>query len=115
MTVLPSGHIGNWSATTVNGERAPPLPVTAVSGGLAGMRIEPGDARALKEGAVAWVAYRPIISAPQGMRVSTRVTAVLRREVDEWRIVQSHFSMGRTLNAYPSVTSPPTARHAPDD
>ena len=37
------------------------------------------------------------MTTPQGMKLSARVTAVFRREGDDWKIVQSHVSMGRRL------------------
>lgn len=66
--------------------------------GLAGMNIEPGDVKAFQEGTVAWLADRPTMTTPEGMRLSARITAVFRREGDGWKIVQSHFSMGRMLS-----------------
>jgi hypothetical protein len=71
--------------------------LTAVSREIAGTTIEPGDVRAFQEGTVAWLADRPVMTTPEGMRMSARVTAVFRREDDGWKIVQSHLSMGRRL------------------
>jgi ketosteroid isomerase-like protein len=71
--------------------------LAAVSGAIAGASIESGDAIAFQEGTVAWLADRPIMTTPEGMRVSARVTVVFRREVDGWKIVQSHLSIGRRL------------------
>jgi uncharacterized protein (TIGR02246 family) len=73
--------------------------LTEVFRGLAGTSIEPGDVKAFQEGTVAWLADRPTMTTPEGMRVSARITAVFRREGDGWKIVQSHFSMGRRLTA----------------
>jgi hypothetical protein len=73
--------------------------LTEVFKGLAGTIIEPGDLKAFQEGTVAWLADRPTMTTPDGMRVSARVTAVFRCEGDGWKIVQSHFSMGRRLSA----------------
>jgi hypothetical protein len=67
--------------------------------GLAGASIEPGDVKAFQEGTVAWLADQPTLTTPDGMRVSARITAVFLREDDDWKIVQSHFSMGRRLTA----------------
>jgi hypothetical protein len=71
--------------------------LTAVSTGIAGTNIEPGDVKAFQEGTIAWLADRPTLTSPEGMKVSARVTAVFRREGDGWKIVQSHLSMGRRL------------------
>ena len=73
--------------------------LTEVFRWLAGTRIEPGDVKAFQEGTVAWVADRPTMTTPEEMRVSARITAVFRHENDGWKIVQSHFSMGRRLTA----------------
>jgi ketosteroid isomerase-like protein len=71
--------------------------LTDVFRGLAGTSIEPGDVKAFQEGTVAWLADRPTLTTPDGMRVFARITAVFRREDGAWKIVQSHFSMGRRL------------------
>lgn len=71
--------------------------LTAVSRQIAGTSIEPGEMKAFQEGTVAWLADRPVMTSPEGMRLSARVTAVFRREDDGWKIVQSHISMGRPL------------------
>jgi ketosteroid isomerase-like protein len=73
--------------------------LTEVFRGLAGTTIEPGDVKAFQEGTVAWLADRPTMTTPEGMRVSARITAVFRLEGEGWKIVQSHFSMGRRLTA----------------
>jgi ketosteroid isomerase-like protein len=73
--------------------------LTEVFRGLAGTSFEPGDVRAFQEGTVAWLADRPTMTTSEGMRISGRITLVFRREGDGWKIVQSHFSMGRRLTA----------------
>lgn len=73
--------------------------LTEVFGALAGTSIEPGDVKAFQEGTVAWLADRPTMTTPDGMRVSARITAVFHREGDGWKMVQSHFSIGRRLSA----------------
>jgi ketosteroid isomerase-like protein len=73
--------------------------LTAVSRELAETNIETGDVKAFQEGTVAWLADRPTLAPPGGIKVAARVTAVFRREEDGWKIVQSHLSMGRRLTA----------------
>jgi ketosteroid isomerase-like protein len=71
--------------------------LTDVFKGLAGVIIEPGEVKAFQEGTIAWLADRPTMTTPEGMHMSARLTAVFRREDAGWKIVQSHFSMGRKL------------------
>src|SRR5262249_1588113 len=73
--------------------------LTRVARQIAGTSIEPGEVQAFQEGTVAWLADRPVMTSPEGMKVSARVTAVFRREDDSWKIVQSHISMGRPLTS----------------
>jgi ketosteroid isomerase-like protein len=71
--------------------------LTSVSKEIAGASMEPGDVQAFQEGTVAWLADRPTLTTPDGMRVSVRMTLVFHREDDGWKVVQSHISMGRRL------------------
>jgi len=73
--------------------------LTGVFKEIAGTTIVPGDVRAFQEGGVAWLADRPTMTSPEGMSLSSRITAVFRREGDSWKIVQSHLSVGRRLTA----------------
>jgi ketosteroid isomerase-like protein len=73
--------------------------LTGVSRDIAGTNIEPSDLKAFQEGTVAWLADRPTLAPPGGMKVGARVTAVFRREGDGWKLVQSHLSMGQRLTA----------------
>lgn len=57
------------------------------------MPLAPGDPEAYSEGSVGWVADRPMLKTPDG-DVQLRFTAVFRREDGEWKIVQSHGSLG---------------------
>ena len=62
--------------------------------GMEGVRLQAGDVRAWEEGSIGWLADRPSFILPDGSAIETRLTAVTRHEDDEWRIVQSHFSIG---------------------
>jgi hypothetical protein len=73
--------------------------LTAVSREIAETNIETGDVKAFQEGTVAWLADRPTLAPPGGIKVAARVTAVFRREEEGWKVVQSHLSMGRRLTA----------------
>jgi ketosteroid isomerase-like protein len=64
--------------------------ITAVPG----IRLEAGDLRAWEEGGVGWAADQPRFVLPDGAVLTTRLTAVLRQEDGEWRLVQAHFSVG---------------------
>lgn len=61
---------------------------------IPGIRLEAGAPRGWEEGSVGWAADRPRFVFPDGTVFPTRLTAVLRREEGEWRLVQAHFSLG---------------------
>jgi ketosteroid isomerase-like protein len=53
----------------------------------AGMTFEPGDAQALTEGTIGWVADRMTIRAASSKVQEVRVTAVFRQEDGAWKVV----------------------------
>jgi ketosteroid isomerase-like protein len=58
-----------------------------------GVRFEGGDVRGFAEGDAGWAVDEPTIVLPNGMRLQTRMTAVLHREPDgEWRLLHQHYS-----------------------
>jgi ketosteroid isomerase-like protein len=58
-----------------------------------GVVFEGGDVRAFAEGDAGWAVDEPTIVLPNGLRLQTRMTAVLRREPDgEWRLLHQHYS-----------------------
>ena len=62
---------------------------------LPGLRIEPGAGpRGYAEGSVGWFFDEPTWVLPDGTRVPTRWTSVLREEDGAWRIVHMHVSLG---------------------
>jgi hypothetical protein len=65
-----------------------------MAGGMAGTRLEGGEPRGYEEGSLGWGVDTPSFVLPDGSRLSTRLTAVLRREDDRWKIVHLHFSVG---------------------
>jgi len=52
------------------------------------------DPRCFEEGTVGWVADRPTFVLGDGTTVPSRMTAVMRQEDGEWRLVQAHWSLG---------------------
>jgi len=59
-----------------------------------GVRLEPSDPLGYEEGTLGWIFDQPTFVFPDESAMQTRVTAVLRREGDAWRIVHAHFSVG---------------------
>ena len=59
-----------------------------------GLRLEADAPRAYEEGALGWVADRPTFVFPDGSRMRTRLTAVMRQEDGRWKLVHAHFSVG---------------------
>lgn len=63
--------------------------------GMEGVRLEAGDAlRGWEEGPVGWAADQPTFTLPDGSTIPTRLTAVMRQEDGDWKLVQAHFSVG---------------------
>lgn len=59
-----------------------------------GMRLEGGDPSAWEEGSVGFALDHPAFVMTDGGRLPTRLTAVLRRESGDWKVVHLHFSVG---------------------
>jgi hypothetical protein len=62
--------------------------------GAAGIRLEGDDPRGYEEGSLGWGVDRPAFVLPDGSRLPTRLTAVLRHEDGDWKVVHLHFSVG---------------------
>jgi ketosteroid isomerase-like protein len=58
------------------------------------MPIITGDLEAYADGNVGWVADRPKLDLGDGNPVAIRFTAVFVREDGDWKLVQSHASIG---------------------
>ena len=59
-----------------------------------GFEIQPGNSMAYSDGSVGWIAGQPTLKLPDGTEFSLRLTAVLQKEQDDWKVVQWHFSLG---------------------
>lgn len=60
-----------------------------------GLPFEPGSPEAWVEGTVAWVADRVTLKFPQ-VTIPLRLTAVAKRDGDQWHFVQLHLSAAVT-------------------
>jgi hypothetical protein len=59
------------------------------------MRLEAGaNPRGWQEGTVGLVIYEPTFVMPDGSYLPTRLTGVLHREGEAWKVVHLHFSVG---------------------
>jgi hypothetical protein len=59
------------------------------------IRLEAGEGlRCFEENSVGWVVDRPTFVLADGGSVSTRMTAVMRKEEGEWKLVHAHWSVG---------------------
>jgi hypothetical protein len=64
-------------------------------GGVGGSASFTGsDPRAYSEGTVGWFADRFTWRLPDGREIPMRITGVCNREAGEWKMVQSHASVG---------------------
>jgi SnoaL-like domain len=65
-----------------------------MQGEMADTRLEGRDPRAYEEGSLGRGVDEPHFVFPDGSRLPTRLTAVLRQEDGEWKVVHLHFSVG---------------------
>jgi ketosteroid isomerase-like protein len=63
---------------------------------MGSMSIASGDLEAYSEGSVGWAADRATFTLPDGTAIPIRFTAVFHQEDGEWKLVQSHGSIGVT-------------------
>ncbi|HKP53332.1 MAG TPA: nuclear transport factor 2 family protein [Chloroflexia bacterium] len=63
----------------------------AVGGGFP---VTSTDLRAYSEGSMGWAADRPVFHFPDGSEAPFRLTTVLHKEGDDWKVVHSHVSFG---------------------
>lgn len=102
---LSAGDVEGTAATIADDPEAFVIGTQGIGGGreewLASVRgnaemgivFEPGNVRAWAEGEMAWAVDEPTIVLPNGMRLPTRMTAVLRRGADgSYRILHQHYS-----------------------
>lgn len=68
------------------------------------VRLEAFDIQAFADGDWSWAVDRPAFVLPNGMRLPTRLSAVLVRRDAEWLVVHAHFSV-----AVPDETAVPNA------
>jgi hypothetical protein len=61
---------------------------------IPGVRLEASDLRGYAEGTLGWAADQPSFVLPDGTKISTRLTTVLRLEDGAWKLVNAHFSIG---------------------
>lgn len=65
-----------------------------MAGEMAGTRLEGANPRAYEEGSLGWAVDESRFVFPDGSRLPTRLTAVLRQEDGDWKVVHLHFSVG---------------------
>jgi ketosteroid isomerase-like protein len=58
------------------------------------LTVKPGHPRIAQAGDVGWFADRPAFVMPDGQEIPCRLTGVLRLEGGEWKVIQSHASIG---------------------
>ena len=59
-----------------------------------GVRIEAKDPLGYEEGSLGWVVDEPTFFFPDGSGMQTRLTAVMHREDERWKLVHMHVSVG---------------------
>ena len=59
-----------------------------------GMRLETKDPVGYEEGSLGWVVDQTSFVFPDGSVMQTRLTALMRREDDRWKVVHLHHSVG---------------------
>jgi hypothetical protein len=59
-----------------------------------GITLESRAPRGYAEGLLGWVVDEPRFGLPDGSFFDCRVTTIVRKEEDTWRLVHAHFSVG---------------------
>ena len=59
-----------------------------------GVTLESRAVQAYEEETLGWVVDEPKFGFPDGSGMDCRVTAVVRKEGEAWRLVHAHFSVG---------------------
>jgi ketosteroid isomerase-like protein len=59
-----------------------------------GFQILADTPQAYSDGSIGWVAGQPTIKLPDGKEIPVRLTSVLQKEQNGWKIVQWHASIG---------------------
>jgi len=65
-----------------------------VEGAAGAVAFSPADIEAYEEGSIGWATALLTLTMPDGRWVSPRWSAVLRRDDNVWRFVQTHASIG---------------------
>ena len=80
------GHTGrgDWIATYE----------AMMAGEMTGTRLEGTDPRGWAEGSLGFGVDEAAFVLPDGRRLPTRLTGVLRKDGGEWKVVHLHFSVG---------------------
>ncbi len=59
-----------------------------------GFQVLADDPKAYCDGSIGWIADKPTIKLPDGIEIQMRLTMVLQKEGEDWKIVQWHSSAG---------------------
>jgi SnoaL-like protein len=59
-----------------------------------GVTLEPRNPTAYEEGTLGWLTDDAAFGFPDGSTMETRMTAVFHREMDHWKLVHMHASVG---------------------
>ena len=80
-----------------------------MQGEMAGTRLEGSAPRAYEEGSLGWGVDEPHFVFPDGSRLPTRLTAILREEEGAWKVLHLHFSIGVPDEQAMELTAPSTS------
>jgi ketosteroid isomerase-like protein len=86
--------IGSDPAERISGPAVATFLRGEVEGAGGKATFVPTETEAFSEGTVGWATTLLTITLPDGRSVSPRWSAVLHREGDDWRFVQTHASIG---------------------
>jgi ketosteroid isomerase-like protein len=56
--------------------------------------MRPSNIQAYRDGNVGWFSAQPVLAMPDADEISFRLTAVVRKEDGDWKLVSSHASFG---------------------
>ncbi len=91
---LVSGHPATLVIGTAPGELVRERERLRYGFEAEGVTLEPRDPHGYAEGNMGWFVDTPLFGFPDGSSIDVRLTTVLIKENERWKLLHGHFSVG---------------------